>query len=650
MSNNLQALVQEFAKSGKTPEQVAMILDKMGIPTDKIQYGISTFYPKKTIITMTIKEKLNLEERINTLKEDMKGYNVHSSKAYYVGQINEICDKYLKPMVAEASQSKIDDAISKINELKQSLVEYNNEVDAGKQKSVPSEVDGIMCTINEQQIALTNYTNTQRNIAANKLSHAVIAKQIVQELRTYDWMNPVGEFIRTVEGALAANAMGVAVEEAYTTLDSSNAKQYYKIGLDKLDELRAMNENDMRQAVTAEVSDLRWIPQLNTIYEHNIKLSKDIDNDENNIVIPRHSYVVEHEDGIIFSLNGSPYFVKENVIIPFAQNKVNTLFVTLMAVEETFRFKTGEMVTSNGENMLSLSMDEAKQPIFKFNGKVIEMTDGNALRNFLVTTAKYRMNEQGVVNTIVAAYENIADIKELDFVRSITSRKHNGLQFNIMKMDENLYINKVNSYMGRNTFEIYENVEDAVKDVQEALQYDISTLVFEKLAKAKKEAAIFEERKTDLLDKILFLKEKKEELAKADQTIQTIKEATALINTELTKFQKEYNKMSDKTVYEDHIKPGTKTKDGGTVNSWSDEEGVYIVSYDDGTTKEFKDNEIQVVEATNEAYISPGTKVQCPDGKIGTLQSWNSDNGEYIVMHNDGQTTNHKENEIKPVE
>jgi len=700
MSNNLQALVQEFAKSGKTPEQVCVILDKMGIPAEKIQFGISMYYPKKTIITMTIKEKLNLEERINTLKEAMKGYNVHSSKAYYIGQINDICDKYLKPMVAEASQSRIDEAIGKINELKGSLVEYNTAVEAGQQKMVPTEVDAIMNNLNEQQIALTTYTNTQRQIAANKLSHAVLAKSLVQELRAFDWMNPVGEFIRTVEGALTANAMGVAVEEAYTSLDGSNAKKYYQSGLDKLDELRLMTESDMRQAVTAEVSGMRWIPQLNAIYEHNIKLSKDIDDDANNLVLKRHSYVVEHEGGLLFALNGSPYYVKENTIIPFAQDKVNALFITLMACEETFRFKSGEMVTSKGENMVSLSLSETKEPIFKFNGKVQEMVDGSALRNFLLTTGKYRMNEQNTVNVIVATYENLAEIKELDFVRSITSRKHNGLQFNVMKMDENLYINKVNTYMGRNTFEMYEKVEDAVKDVQEALNYDISTLVFEKLAAEKQEAAKLEERKSELLDKILFLKEKKEDLSKADQENQSIKEATALVNSELDKFQAEFNAIGEAKVVEAKYKPGTKTKDGGSINSfsdeegtylvsyddgttkefkegdivvaentneakyqpgtktsdggsinsYSDEEGTYLVSYDDGTTKEFKEGEIKVSEATNEDHIPPGTKVECSDGMIGTLQSWSSDDEEYIVMYNDGTTHPHKESEVKPVE
>ncbi len=603
MTNNLQALIEEFAKSGKSREQIAIILDKMGVIPELIDNGLNMYYPKKTIIMMTIKEKLDLEGRIKTLKEALKAYSIDSTRGYYVGQITEICDRYLKPIVAESSQVKIDEAIAKINELKQSLIEYNSAVTEGKKELKPDEINSVMESINKQQVHLMNYTATQKDAAVNRFSHAILAKQMLRELKQFDWINPVGQFIMEVEKSLSDNSLGVAVEEAYTSLNMSESKNYYKVGLEKLNELRSMTEDDMRKAVNAELSSLRWVPQINSVYEHNIKLSKDIDNDENNIVLKRHSYVVEHADGLLFSLNRQPYFVRECNIVPVDSNSVNTLFLTLMAVEETFRFNAGEMITSKGNNIISLAVDENQKPIFKFNGKVVEMKDGEALRQYLLTTCGYRINEQNVINTIVATYENISNIKELDFVKSITSRKNNGLQYNVMRLDENIYINKVNTYMGRNTFEKYESAEDAVKDVKEALSYDISPILFEKLAAEKQEAAKLDEKKADLLDKILFLKEKREELAKADQTNEAIKEATTLIVSELEKFQIEYNKLVE------------------------------------GFGKK-----------VNEAKIEPGTKVTCPKGHIGTVQGFDETELLYNVVFDNGETRKFKEGDLKPVE
>lgn len=654
MTNNLQALIQEYAKSGKSREQIAIILDKMGIIPELIEGGINMYYPKKTTIKMTIKEKFNLEGRINTLKEAMKSYSVDSTKGYYIGQITEICDRYLKPIVAEASQVKIDEAIAKINDLKQSLVEYNAAVNECKKEMKPDEINAVLQTINEQQIALTNYTNTQKNASVNKTSHAIIAKQMIRELKAFDWLNPVGQFIMEVEKALTENSLGVVIEEAYAALDTSNSRGYYKVGLDKLNELRSMSESDMRKAVSAELGSLRWVPQVNAVYEHNIQLSKDINDDTNNVVIKRHSYVVEHADGILFSLNSQPYYVKENVIIPFDVNKVNALFLTLMAVEETFRIDAGEAITSRGNNVFSMALDKNQKVIFKFNGKVLEMKDGNALRQFLVTTGGYRLNEQATVNTIVATYENLGSIKELDFVRSITSRRHNGLQYNVMKMNESIYINKINAYMGRNIFEKYETAEDAVKEVKEALNYDISNMVIEQLAAEKQANAKIEEEKAEILDKILFLKEKREELSKADQANPAIKEATTLIVSEIEKFQKMYNniveKCDKKKVEEAKFDAGTKVKIGdkiGTVKGWSETTGDYTVLFDDGITTTCKEGNLKAV---NESDNKPGDKVKCKGGKIGTIKGWNDSTRVYTVLFDDGTTGDFKDDEVTPDE
>lgn len=628
MNNNLQSLIEEFAKSGKTRAQVAIILDKMGIIPELIESGLNTYYPKKTIMMMTIKEKLNLEGRINNLKEALKGYSVDSAKGYYIDQITEICDRYLKPIVAESSQVKIDAAIAKINELKQSLAEYNIAVTDGKKEIKPDEINAVMENISQQQVHLTNYTNTQRDAAINKYSHAILAKQMLRELKQFDWINPVGQFIMEVDKALLDNTLSVAVEEAYASLNASSTKDYYKVGLEKLNELRSMSEEDMRKAVNVELSSLRWVPQINAVYEQNIKLSNDVDNDENNIVLKRHSYVVEHAEGLLFSLNSQPYFVKESNIIPVDRDKVNTLFLTLMAIEETFRFNIGEMITSKGNNIISLAVDENKKPIFKFNGKVVEMKDGEALRQYLLTTGGYRINEQSIINTIVATYENINNIKELDFVRSITSRKHNGLQYNVMKLDENIFINKVNTYMGHNTFEKYDSAEEAVKEVKEALNYDISPVVFEQLAAEKQAAAKLDEQKAELLDNILFLKEKREELSKADQTNVAIKDATSLLVSEIEKFQKQYNALI--------VECEDKKKKGKTEENKAEEE--------------FIKNKIKESEKVTEGHLEPGIKVKCPKGNEGTVQSWDETALLYNVLFDGGETAKFKEGELTKVE
>jgi hypothetical protein len=160
-----------------------------------------------------------------------------------------------------------------------------------------------------------------------------------------------------------------------------------------------------------------------------------------------------------------------------------------------------------------------------------------------MSTAHFGLNEMQTMDMVVAAYENADKFVELDFVQSIMPRNARGVVANIMRIGENVYLNKINTSMKINEFSKIESATKAVEIVKEFVGYDISSSVEDLLSEDIKTIRIIESKKNELLDKITFLKEQKSDLSKQDTTNEYINGANKLITEEIEKYQRELNSM-----------------------------------------------------------------------------------------------------------
>lgn len=142
------------------------------------------------------------------------------------------------------------------------------------------------------------------------------------------------------------------------------------------------------------------------------------------------------------------------------------------------------------------------------------------------------------MDMVVAAYESADKFVELDFVQSIQPRNAKGVVANIMRIGENVYINKINTSMNVNEFAKAENATKAVQIIKEFVGYDISNTIEDLLAEDVIATRALNVKKNDLLDKISFLKEQKSMLSQQDALNESIAGANKLITEEIEKFQK----------------------------------------------------------------------------------------------------------------
>ena len=221
------------------------------------------------------------------------------------------------------------------------------------------------------------------------------------------------------------------------------------------------------------------------------------------------------------------------------------LYLTMIAVEEACTFVDGNKLTySKGSHLFEIS-NGVDGTIFKHSDKVVEFKDESELRTYLAHCGAFSINEANTMNMLAVAYNHITDYVELDFVQSIKSSIHEGVEVNVITLGDNVYLNRINPSMNVNEMIKVDNGSKAVELVKEYVDYDISLSVTNLLEGEAKIEAEFEEAKMKVVDKINFLKEKKAEIMEKDQELDAIKEAAAMIQGEINKSESELNRLSD---------------------------------------------------------------------------------------------------------
>ena len=354
------------------------------------------------------------------------------------------------------------------------------------------------------------------------------------------WIESVAAVINEMSTFLRDNAIAVQIDETYNKLRSSNRNQYFSQAMPVLEELMTLSESEIRESGKYKLTAHTWIPEIKAIVEHINVLSKDANPTNDHIVVKKYSAVVEQEGSHIFHVSGSTFKMDQGEISKIDPRQIGAAYLTMIAVEENARFSENKMTFYKGNHIYEIQLNESGRNFF-VDGRELLFSEKAQLKNLLVSTCHFDLNEMSKTDLLVAAYEHADKFVELDFVNSIEHRHKKGLTANIMRIGENIYINKINKAMAMNEFFKAENATKAIEIVKEFINYDITLLVEDLLSEEVKNKRVVESMKNDLFDRINFLKEQKNELSKQDTKNEFISEANKIITEEIEKFQKELN-------------------------------------------------------------------------------------------------------------
>ena len=188
-----------------------------------------------------------------------------------------------------------------------------------------------------------------------------------------------------------------------------------------------------------------------------------------------------------------------------------------------------------------------------------------------MANGKFRYGQYDTIRVLEHALNKIENLYELDFVETIKSNVYEGVEVNLMKTENGVYVNKVNPGMNENVLIKPETATDAINLVQEFVNYDITNSVRDILEGEAKIESDKVKAEEDIYERINYIKDEISKLSELGMDdMDQIKEAKKVLSDALEAEQSKLNKMfksKNVTVHEasdaDYVQGELKIKTNG---------------------------------------------------------------------------------------
>lgn len=480
----------------------------------------------------------NILDRISSL-ETMNESEIKLNIENELGQFKELSSdvKFVLESIATEEEAEAAEDSLTLSERFNLKGRLKAIIEAAKEQRTESSaftMDSVS-TICEKYI---NKLYTEKHV-----SESTHAGNLISELSQFDWLNFVRESASSIKEFLNENYMSFELKWALNELNLNSNKKFYSEAISKFDNLKDQSEEEIREAIKYGMDSLTWVPYVQRLQKTLSVLEGSLSSNTEAALVKRYSPVIENDGKYYFYLSGNVFQLNENELTLVDPKSLSSLFLTMIAVTENFKFSGGSLTRFKGNNRITFELNENGKT-FKFNSTPVEVNESNDIRNFLLGVNAVKINETSELDMIVKAYENIESFVELDFVQSVVSRNNSNV-VNVLRLNENIYINIVNSKNMINEMHKAETANDAIQLVKEYINYDISGSLTDLLEGEAKEAAEIASKRESLFDRIQFLKEQRSKLSfvKNSSNNDAINEADLLLVSEIKKWESELSDL-----------------------------------------------------------------------------------------------------------
>ena len=385
-----------------------------------------------------------------------------------------------------------------------------------------------------------------------------IMRDICFEMKQYDWIPTVDTFINETVSYVRENAVSIGVTNTLENLRKDKNHRSYSGAINTLEELKDLSESDLQKRLPNKMRTHAWVPGIKELVSETEALTGTNDTSDKRFTHKSPvSPVMESETGeTLFCVGNRVYSMNESEELRLAnREEVSDTFLNLVNLAENFtatenglRLTTNNKIVdliiteSEGEKTISVELDGAK-------------VNENHLSAALMSSGKFRTDEYDKIRVLEYAVSEFKNLYELDFVDSITSNVYEGVEVHVMKTNNGVYINKINSHMNENTLIKPDSTKHAISVVQEFVDYDITNSVQDLLEAEKTAEESKEQEETDVYERIDHIKNEISKLSSLGMDeMDEIQEAKKLLNDALLKEQDRLNTMfksKNVTMHED---------------------------------------------------------------------------------------------------
>tara|TARA_R110001592_G_scaffold31612_4_gene111329 strand:- start:214 stop:2097 length:1884 start_codon:yes stop_codon:yes gene_type:complete len=390
--------------------------------------------------------------------------------------------------------------------------------------------------------------------ATNPNLKFTIAKNLYTKLAQSTWLNPISELREYIMEAYNNAKWQFRISESLERTSMQRGKLMESLNSDLTS---LLNESDIKSKFSAIAAKNPWSMDCKAIINEMNAEDTKVASTANGKVVKVLSPVLESENDLTFRLHGKNYIFDGKDI-----TEANVTDPRFFDVSEGINmFSRNENILSlHGENGKSLeyNITEGTLTMGKIdlsNVSIIELKESLLATNF----SGYRNQWQN--DKICKFFESIDLLAEMDNFTTIQSQSHKDVFVSVIALDEGIYVNKVNPGMGLNEMKKYNTATETVEIVKEFVNFDLSSLLSERLVAESDEKAIEENKRKDLTDSISFLEEKKSEVKAAIKKLgetEELTEALNLIAEELKGKEKELanSYISEKKTKDDYLNDG----------------------------------------------------------------------------------------------
>lgn len=516
--DNLRTLTKLYDNGKRTQSQVFAMLRGLGVTEQMAKYAVENYMQntnKKNIATM----RFTLENLTNLLL-GLKG-QLATIKESNINRIN---------YAADASTTIVEGILSNI-------YNYLKVFEQIKEADTP-----------EKAIDAAGKINSTLTKIKPEIYYAV---NVVESLSKYKNIIAVSQLLEVINEFLSANAYTTQLTQALFKINNAIDSNYYSDCSEDIVNLLKHDEQYIKENLSIVLNKHAWIPLVKLLLENYSQRTKKYVSNSDATVERVYSPVLINEDkSVTLYLDNNFYKIQGNIFEQITDYKqLNREFYGMCSVLETFKIEENELTLYKPNTSLTLVIESKG---IKINNVHVDKTNVTGLRNNLIASGFYRIDEIHKVEKLIQLLENYDKIKEIDIITRLVGK--NGNIINIVKLDENnIYINRFNKLTGNAEVYKVNNYSEAQSIVNEYFNFDISRSMENLIENDKKYQNKLIDQKNELENRVKFLTEKIDFLTK--QNIQlndiNIEGAVTVLKEDRRTFeidlQRIYEKLAETT-------------------------------------------------------------------------------------------------------
>lgn len=403
------------------------------------------------------------------------------------------------------------------------------------------------------------------------ISDYLIVEEFLDSLKEFTWDKNVKESLDSVNEKYSESKEIVQVSKAIFEFRRSKGNFMFERICEMLEDHFENPTDASRSALIEALSKHTYSTIAKNLFE-NLKRIQSVGKGGLQIIAENNNCEVSPAYSTIFVENGKEYFTVKGDVFKKDANLVEKVtveeFQTLsdnvkrsyqVLNSGNFFVKEGKASFYLGKNKIEISEADSSTKVL-FNGKQIPSAD---IAKNLVSSGMIRLEEARVASDIQFVNDIFSNFFELDFAKVISSKIYEGSYVTMMKIDDSIYLNKVNTSMKTNEFFSNVNATQARNLVLEFLGYDIKESLSEYLDTEEAEIKSIKEKQSIIIKNMSLVEGQIEKLvaAKADAFVAAQPQISSLeemLNKELSELKETYSEISNKLK-----KFEAKTSDAG---------------------------------------------------------------------------------------